>query len=144
RSVRFSHVSAKTECVRSVMERIWRQAKLFRLVRRSVLLLLSLSANRVHSLPCVPSIQVVLPEMISHRVFPVSRSSSRQESQRDLRLLQNLPERRQFLIQRRNARLLSQMTRQESPRHTSSRMVLGSRYRTGLCWRLETNLQKVA
>ena len=71
----------------------------------------------VHSLRCVPSIPVVLPVTISHRVFPVSRSFSRPESRRVLRSSQSSQEKRLSVIQRRNVKSSLRITRQANPRH---------------------------
>ncbi len=84
----------------------------------------------VHSLPCVPSIPAVLPAMISHRVFLVSRNFSRQESQRVLPSSPNLPVRSTLKIQRKNVKLLLQTMKPEKAKLISSLTVPVSR-----CWR---------
>ena len=144
RSVQFLHVNVRTVYAPNVMVRTWQQVRQFRLVRRSESWPLSQSENQVHSLLCVHSIMVELPVTISHRVFLVSRSFSRQEDLRDLPSSQRSQDVQHSVIQRRNVRLSLQTKRQENPNPILFLTDHVSKYRTALCLKPEMSLQKVA
>ena len=123
RFVRFLLVNHTLVFVLNVMVQTWQRKNRYRLVKQLVLLLLSPSVSRVHSLPCVRSIPVVWPATISHRVFLVSRSFLRQESQRDLLLFPNLQEKFSFVTPRRNVKWLLQMMKPDRAKHIWFHMV---------------------
>ena len=143
RSVQSLPVSVRVVYAPDVMVRTWQQEKPYRLVRQSELWQHSPSESQVHSLPCVHSITVELPETISLRVFLVSRSFLRQESRRDLQSSQSLPDVQRSVIQRKSVKLLLQMKRQANQKLTLSLMDLVLRSRTEQCSVPEMSLQKV-
>ena len=104
RSVTFLPVSHISVFVQNVMVPTWQPVSRYRLVRLSESSQHSPSVSRVHSLPCVRSIQVVWPVTISHRVSLVSKSCLRHVSRRDLQLSLNLAEQYLFAILRKSAK----------------------------------------
>ena len=75
------------------------------------------------------TMRTLLPVMISHRVFLVSKNFSRQENQRVLPSSQSSAVQFLSAIRRRNVKSLLQTTRQVIPKHTSSLTVPVSRFR---------------